>query len=157
MLSIRFQSLLLLLGLSVTFTSADAGLFGPNNFPDCVLEKMKGQDRSLLGTARSACRRQFPEETPLVQGVDYRVGQIVSSWCDTEDDSVVICLDKNESSYKITKAVLTLNDASCGETFGNNVQVDALPATFGKKYKAHIENARTYKCMYTTWYGIKNN
>lgn len=154
-MNIRFKFVLLIFGFSVVSTSADAGIFGPSNANECVLEKMKGQDRAMIGTARAACAEQFPEETPLQEGMHYRKGQIAYSWCDTEDDLVVICLDTNDSPYKITKAVLTLYDTSCDKENGNSVQVDVLPAMYGNKFKARLQNARTYKCMNAAWYGIK--
>lgn len=152
---IRFGFVLLILSVAGVTTSANAGLFGPSNAHECVLEKMKGQDRAMIGTARAACAEQFPEETPLQVGVHYRKEQIADSWCDTADDSVTVCLDINDSPYKITKAVLTLYDAPCDKEGGNYVQVDAVPAIYGKKFKAPVQNARAYKCMYTTWHGIK--
>jgi len=39
-----------------------AGFFGPDNFEECVLKEMKGQDESILGFAMKACRQRFPEK-----------------------------------------------------------------------------------------------
>ena len=63
---IRFRFVLLVLSFTGVTTSADAGIFGPSNAHECVLEKMKGQDRAMIGTARAACAEQFPEERPVV-------------------------------------------------------------------------------------------
>lgn len=54
----HFCVLLLLLFCS---TSAQSGWLGPDNYEECVLEKMKGQDRSMRSTAQKACRKKFPE------------------------------------------------------------------------------------------------
>ncbi len=40
--------------------SANAGWFGPGNYHECVLEKMKGQSPYMLETAQSACELEFP-------------------------------------------------------------------------------------------------
>ena len=39
---------------------AAAGLSGPRNYEDCVLDKMKGQQPTMLAFARDACRDKFP-------------------------------------------------------------------------------------------------
>ena len=40
-------------------SSALAGIFGPSNFEECVLEKMKGQAPNLMYMARAACVKAF--------------------------------------------------------------------------------------------------
>lgn len=40
--------------------SVNAGWFGPSNYQECVLGKMKGQAGDMLPTAQSACNLQFP-------------------------------------------------------------------------------------------------
>lgn len=42
--------------------TALAGMFGPDNYEECVLEKMKGQEKHMLPTARGACTKKFPPE-----------------------------------------------------------------------------------------------
>lgn len=138
--------------------SASAGLFGAQNYNDCVLEKMKGQDRGMIGTARAACAEQFPQEMPLVQGENYTDGDIQYDWCETEDDSITVCVKKNESAYKITKVVLYLRTEECGVESQNFVKVTAQPTMYGlygNKYKTKIENARSFKCMNAQYFGIK--
>jgi len=39
-----------------------AGFFGPDNFEECVLKEMKGQDESMLDFAVKACKQRFPEK-----------------------------------------------------------------------------------------------
>jgi len=41
-------------------TSATAGWFGPSNYDECVLNKMKGQGPYMLPRAQQTCRDQFP-------------------------------------------------------------------------------------------------
>jgi hypothetical protein len=40
--------------------SANAGWFGPSNYEECVLEKMKGQSRYMFNAAMRACDDKFP-------------------------------------------------------------------------------------------------
>ena len=56
-LNITFFSLACL-GYSNRITNA--GWFGPSNYEECVLEKMKGQLPYMVKTARDACRLKFP-------------------------------------------------------------------------------------------------
>lgn len=143
------------LGCLALLGSVQAGVFGPSNEHECVLEKMKGQDRAMIGVARAACAEQFPEEVQLQEGVNIKSGQIASSWCDTNSDSVEVCLDKNETQYKITKVSVTLWDVACDQMNSIPIEVEALPAMFGNKFKAKVPGAKSYKCMKTSWYGIK--
>lgn len=39
-----------------------AGFFGPDNFEECVLKEMKGQDKSMSGVAMKLCRERFPKK-----------------------------------------------------------------------------------------------
>jgi len=47
-------------------TSANAGIFGPSNFEECILEQMKGIKSDAAANAVTyACRAKFPaKETP---------------------------------------------------------------------------------------------
>ena len=53
-----------LIGLAaVCPTPATAGLFGPSNYDDCILENMKGVgDRAAAIYIYQACRSKFPEK-----------------------------------------------------------------------------------------------
>lgn len=49
--------------LFLASASVSAGWFGPDNYDDCVLEKMKGQEtKAAIIHARKACRKKFPEK-----------------------------------------------------------------------------------------------
>jgi hypothetical protein len=39
-----------------------SGWFGPDNYDDCVLEKMKGQAMKMIHTAHDACWPKFPDK-----------------------------------------------------------------------------------------------
>lgn len=41
---------------------ARAGWFGPDNYEDCILEKMKDQPRNMMPYAEDACEKKFPYE-----------------------------------------------------------------------------------------------
>jgi hypothetical protein len=50
---------------SICVSSAHAGWFGYDNYDDCMLGRMKGQDKSLYRNADKACKRQFKIKTPI--------------------------------------------------------------------------------------------
>jgi hypothetical protein len=55
-----FMSLLMMFGCSLP---AVAGLFGPSNYEECVLENMKGiQSNTAAGAVMQACRKKFPQK-----------------------------------------------------------------------------------------------
>lgn len=54
--------ILLLFGVVLVPIVGLAGWFDLDNYEDCVLEKMKGQQKHLLNIARKACRNEFPEK-----------------------------------------------------------------------------------------------
>lgn len=137
-------------------SSVQAAWLGPDNFDECVLEKMKGQQPNMIGVARSACRVQFPEEILLTEGIHYRKGQIRYSWCDTSQNNITICIDENSTNYKVTKLVIKLTKEPCDST---NVQIDneieAKPPMFGSKYVVGVPDARAFKCLFIDIWGKK--
>ena len=49
-----------LCGLIFISSSATAGWFGPDDFNECLFEKMKGQSELMLPLAADYCTREFP-------------------------------------------------------------------------------------------------
>lgn len=90
--------------------SAFAGIFGPSNFEECVLEKMKGQAPNLLYMARAACLKAFPPE-PLEVVISH--DRIKYTWCKSEYDSVAVCIEKVPTNVKITKVEGVFFEDSC--------------------------------------------
>lgn len=50
---------------SIWVTSVYAGWLGYDDYDDCMLGRMRGQDRSLFRNADKACKRQFKITTPI--------------------------------------------------------------------------------------------
>ena len=48
--------------LMLAFFLAMTGCFGADNYDDCVIEKMQGQTKILIGHARRSCRMEFPSK-----------------------------------------------------------------------------------------------
>ena len=98
------------------------GWFGPDNFEECVLENMKGQDKFLISMARKNCEKQFPYEKEL--NLDEE--NIKVSWSN-EGGYLSLAIEKRSNVYILTR-------------------VDAL---FSKKKFADINNESDYSLLKT--------
>lgn len=132
--------------------AAQAQWFGPKNLEECVLEKMKGQPPNMVGIARAACLKQFPQEILLADD------EAKSTWCETSPDSIEACVTL-KSGYKITKAIAVFSRSSCGAAEANSTSTDAtveakLPL-YGSTYKFPVENANLYHCARFMFFGYK--
>lgn len=75
-----------------------SGWFGANNFEECVLEKMKGQNKSLINFARKACENKFPYE----KEIDLDKENIKISWSN-EGGYLSITVKKRSDNYILTR------------------------------------------------------
>ncbi|WP_155761747.1 hypothetical protein [Alteromonas mediterranea] len=56
------KKLILLSSLLLSF-SASAGIFGPSNYEECILDKMQGTKSNVAANAiKRACRKEFPSK-----------------------------------------------------------------------------------------------
>lgn len=135
-----------------------AGLFGPSNYEDCVLDKMKGQAPNLVSLVVQACKRQFPTEETLIVGENYKKGQLVSKWSETTSDTISFNVERNDTAYKLTRAEAQFWKLGCDQTRGEaDIEVSAEAPLFGSTFKFQMANASQYKCGSPTFYGKKNN
>ena len=70
-----------------------AGVFGASNYEECVLDKMKGQDRSMIYTARAACAKAFPQEELIDKGL------VDGEWCKSNGNEQKYCITKVPKNY----------------------------------------------------------
>ena len=134
---------------------ASAGFFGPDNYEECVLDKMKGQSKTMIHTARKACERKFPYE----QELSYYRDKIEFSWY-SDSHSLNLDIDENNGDYYITRYKASFSKKSCDEI---KAQSDY---TLSKTFKLNrgsssalisLSNANEYRCMRTEkiWGEIK--
>ena len=135
-----------------------AGLLGPDSYEDCVLEKMKDQPKNMMSLAQEACEKKFPYEKALVpyngllawegNSGNYNTSDLELSWCDTGSSSISICVSKNETDYRITKAIMAFStkcDGAKPEDFREKVTF-----TFSRwrdKSTVDVKDATRFKCM----------
>lgn len=127
-----------------------AGLFGPSNFEDCVLEKMKGQDRALYPTARAACLKAFPAEAAIDRD------RLKFTWCKSDYESESVCLEHKPANLTITKveAVFFEEECDANQQSKPRVRTTAEKPWFGSTYKFTLPGGNR-KCAFFTFYGIE--
>mgnify|MGYP003980597653 CR=1 FL=1 len=145
-----------LLCLIVTFSIFNsvcyAGIFGPDNFEDCVLEKLKGQEvtRYTINLARTVCEEKFPSEKLLLQGTHYQDGDIKINWVESNGDNISIKLEKSTSEYKITKVKLKFSKIPCKmspKLHEYNHGVMFIFSKWSKKVSEYVVDGNKMKCM----------
>lgn len=138
--------------------NAQAGWFGPDNYEDCVLEKMKDQPRNMMSLAQEACEKKFPYEKALVpydnfsflggNPGNYKSSDLELSWCDTSSSSISICVSKNETDYHITKAIMAFS-TKCESAKPEDFR-EKITFTFSRwrnKSTVDVKDAARFKCM----------
>ena len=144
-----------ILAISLTVAASlpsHAQFFGPKNFEDCVLEKMKGQPPNMVQIARAACLREFPPERLLSSE------EADATWCATTDESISACV-KLKPGAKVSKAMANFSRAPCESAnltdnmFSGDQFADAKVPLFGSTFKFETKNAGQYKCARFMFYG----
>ena len=157
--------LFLLLGFIFVPMVGLAGWFDPDNYEDCVLEKMKGQDRGLISTARKACRYQFPKEIEL-QGQWGNV-DIMWKW---SDSSLIAEITRNDSEYEVTRFKAIFSTVPCDKQKSPSDHLLTKTFVFSKGGKIFdftgeqniasviVDNVSQYKCRtsLTLWGQLRN-
>lgn len=132
---------------------AFAGIFGPSNFEECVLDKMKGQAPNLMSTARAACIKSFPPE-PSEVVID--PDRIKYTWCKSESKSVAVCIDKVPPNVKLTRVEGIFFEGNCDakEQIKPGVTATSEKPWYGSTYKFELPPAPR-GCAYFTFYGTE--
>ena len=110
-----------------------AGLFGPSNYEECVVDKMKGQVLQMRWMVEEACEIAYPYEKNIT---DYMGGKDQSDLISYDgftlknDDLLVLDLI-NKSKYKITTGIYALSLLECGEAnvFDKSERVPLTPTS----------------------------
>jgi hypothetical protein len=122
-----------------------AGWFGPSNYDECVLEKMKGQKGYMLPTVRSACEKDFPYEKNITNFYN----KIRTNWYD--DLGVIIFkIEENFSDYRITRCVAIFSENTCEENSNNSNYALKANLMFNKGEnisRFETNNFDGYQCM----------
>jgi hypothetical protein len=110
--------ILYLIIVILSTNTAYAGWFGPDNYEDCILEKMRGQHKNMIHTARIACEKSFPYEK-IIYNKKYNDGNIFAKnykkneyydavELSVADGMLTASFEDGDNKYRITnvKAIL---------------------------------------------------
>lgn len=94
-----------------------AGIFGPKNYDECLLKKMKGQVWQLLDRVRTLCEKEFPYE----KDITYTARKYLKwSWNFRRpphyQESIELVISKNPTDYNITELHVEIKE--CGDDSG---------------------------------------
>ncbi len=121
--------------------TALAGWFSDDNYDECMLSKMKGQNQSMYMTAHKACARTF--------GIEQTINQngIKISW-DNDRWEIRLEVEQNTSEFSITKGEFIFSKKPCAESVA--VDFDTKATVLFKSDKA-IQSIMTndLKCKKT--------
>ncbi|WP_439395411.1 hypothetical protein ACRQ5Q_40680 [Bradyrhizobium sp. PMVTL-01] len=85
--------------------AAHAGWFSYDNYEDCMLGRMQGQDRTMYSTADKACKKQFKTEFEVFQKVDWDFSK--------NEIGILIELKKTPEDIEITSAEFAFAGGDC--------------------------------------------
>ena len=130
-------------------SETSAGLLGPSNYEECVLEKMKGQAPGLIGMARAACLKAFPEEVVIDHD------RVKYTWCKADVNSVAVCIDQLPDNVTITKIEgLFFEDICEAKQSKAGVKAIATKPWYGATFRFELPPAKR-GCAYFTFYGTE--
>jgi hypothetical protein len=127
--------------------------FGPSNYEECVVEKMKGQDRAMINRVHDACELRFPHERELglMTEPDFRW-----TWGMQPDGKVSFRIITNETKYDITRAQLLLFESNCGSStqfLESPAIADFRTPRVGSISVSPVSKAGDFRCAQTRFWG----
>ncbi len=144
MLLLKPATLFLAIFILNASQDASAWTFGPKNYEDCVLAKMKGQDRSMAYIATQSCEKQFPYPKEIYLNAS---DTEFSWWSDA--NSLYIRITKNRGDYNILRASFEFRSQTCdgkdlgtGNTFSSQFEFNKDGVA-----TAAAKDASQYRCM----------
>lgn len=130
---------------------AIAGLFGgPSNYDECVVDRMKGQEKFMYGAVRRSCEREFEVKLDDISSVKL-------NWTNTTSDGIEVSIGRNDSAYELTKALLMFSKKSCDESKDAdfNIRAEAVFRSWmpgkspNEKAMTKMESPHSVQCFRT--------
>ena len=141
----------------------NGGWFGPDNYEECVLEKMESQNRDMKRVVEKACEKKFPYEKKLI---NYDENIDVSF---NGEQGLIYILVRNNGNYELTRFRGNFSLKSCRESKRDSDFTLALTIPVGQLKEDDYQNiqsgvrstgdSKIYKCMhdiYTIWGRLKD-
>ncbi len=126
--------------------NVNAGWFGPDNYEECVLERMKGQDKAMIQIARKACEKKFPFEKVL--DYNYR-NNIEISWF-RDDSNLYLEINENHGEYNLTRcnAAFTILSGKIDDELTDDLIDDWLNSPPGSDFPIN-KNAKKFTFVFS--------
>ncbi len=136
----------------ITMSNAWGGFFGPSNFDECMLDKMKGQLSSMRSSAINTCEIAFPSEKSLDTNMWSSLSENISYDYTKTTNQLIDVVIKNESNYKITKIRIVTKD-SCKKGALSLDVVDVTAPLIGNTFTAKVNDTRKVQCIEVEFFG----
>ena len=157
---VRLMKIFIFLSFILLFPALlPAGASEPGSYNECVLQKIRGQVKSTISSARRICESEFPFEKKL-RGYDKKME---IKWRSTSD-TLHLAIQANHGDYRITRFNAKFAIKPCNEIRGLGGSAYTITKEFvfdSGKEEASVyvgEDAEKYKCMRSAEiYGIKKN
>ena len=146
-MTVKTSKHILFLLFYIISSQSIAGWFGPDNYEECVLEKMKGQNVLMIVIVRAACEKMFPYEKKLQ---NYKKN-IEIGWL-SEWPRISLSIKKNYGNYTITRYEASFSTKSCDETENDSDYTLTKSFVFSDNKKPasiSLDNDVKYQCMRT--------
>lgn len=141
--------LLIFIALLVHSTSF-AGIFGPSSFEECVLEKMKGQQQSMLRWAQDACLKKFPPE-PVENFISIDNGDWTWS---QQGGTITVSVIRRPKGTKLVRAEAIFYEKCEGQQTYPGVQATAEKSMFSDTFEFAVNKNRNFGCARVNFIGI---
>jgi hypothetical protein len=106
--------------------SVSAGWFGPDNYEDCLLQKMKGQSRLMYPTVARLCKKRFHvEERIPVFGVEWELRTI--DFSDVYGTDIFVKSYPGDGELDLTSGGVEWSEKSCAESRISDFHQEILP------------------------------
>ena len=149
----NLQRLLPVLLLAAASAANAWGIFGPSNYEECVVEKMKGQDKSMVWRVEEACEVKFPFE----REIDLRNSDNFKwSWEQRGTGNVAIKIERNDTVWTITRAKLLVFEGDCNTAPAPNARsahADLVSSAFSSELAAPLSSPGAYRCAVAKFWG----
>lgn len=143
----KVKQLAVLLLLIFLSCGASADWFGPDNYEECVLDKMKGQPKEMMWTAQTACEKKFPFEKELYGYSD----DLEINWV-TSGSTIYLVIEENYGEYTVTRYEAKFSTKQCSELTSaadfSLTEVFRFPKGEHRSYVT-ASDSEQYKCMRT--------
>jgi len=142
----------------ILMSNAICRVFGPSNYDECMLEKMKGQQNNMRSFAENSCEIEFPMEKLLNTDIWSQYLSNSTSYAEIKYEYKKVKKDyidvniTNNSNYKISKIRVITKD-NCDKKYITLDNVEVVTSSATTTFTAKVQDASQIKCVEVLFYG----